>query len=122
NLRWLCGQVSNRLRTRADAGLARAVGGAYEGGPWCAERVEDRRTAHGLGGTATRMPGHKRAQIARLGPDRTDATHLPRNEETRRCCYQRVSLDAPGRIRTCDLALRRRALYPLSYGRSGAQA
>ena len=25
--------------------------------------------------------------------------------------------DAPGRIRTCDLALRRRALYPLSYGR-----
>ena len=25
---------------------------------------------------------------------------------------------APGRIRTCDLALRRRALYPLSYGRS----
>ncbi len=27
--------------------------------------------------------------------------------------------DAPGRIRTFDLALRRRALYPLSYGRSG---
>ena len=26
---------------------------------------------------------------------------------------------APGRIRTSDLALRRRALYPLSYGRSG---
>src|SRR2546430_14816844 len=26
-------------------------------------------------------------------------------------------LDAPGRIRTCDLALRRRALYPLSYRR-----
>ena len=25
--------------------------------------------------------------------------------------------DAPGRIRTCGLALRRRALYPLSYGR-----
>src|SRR5215212_1633992 len=25
--------------------------------------------------------------------------------------------DAPGRIRTCDLSLRRRALYPLSYGR-----
>ena len=25
--------------------------------------------------------------------------------------------NAPGRIRTCDLALRRRALYPLSYGR-----
>jgi hypothetical protein len=27
---------------------------------------------------------------------------------------------APGRNRTCDLALRRRALYPLSYGRGGA--
>jgi hypothetical protein len=25
--------------------------------------------------------------------------------------------NAPGRIRTCDLSLRRRALYPLSYGR-----
>jgi hypothetical protein len=24
---------------------------------------------------------------------------------------------APGKIRTCDLSLRRRALYPLSYGR-----
>ena len=29
--------------------------------------------------------------------------------------------DAPGRIRTFDLALRRRALYPLSYGRSRRQ-
>ena len=28
---------------------------------------------------------------------------------------------APGRNRTCDLALRRRALYPLSYRRSGGQ-
>jgi hypothetical protein len=27
------------------------------------------------------------------------------------------SSDAPGRIRTCDLSLRRRTLYPLSYGR-----
>ncbi len=26
-------------------------------------------------------------------------------------------LNAPGKIRTCDLSLRRRALYPLSYGR-----
>ena len=25
---------------------------------------------------------------------------------------------APGKIRTCDLSLRRRALYPLSYGRN----
>ena len=30
--------------------------------------------------------------------------------------------DAPGRIRTCDLSLRRRALYPLSYGRVRTQA
>src|SRR6266511_3753544 len=29
--------------------------------------------------------------------------------------------NAPGRNRTCDLALRRRALYPLSYGRSRGQ-
>jgi hypothetical protein len=29
-------------------------------------------------------------------------------------------LFAPGRIRTSDLALRRRALYPLSYGRGDA--
>ena len=28
-----------------------------------------------------------------------------------------VSRDAPGMIRTCDLCLRRAALYPLSYGR-----
>ena len=26
---------------------------------------------------------------------------------------------APGMIRTCDLCLRRAALYPLSYGRAG---
>ena len=28
---------------------------------------------------------------------------------------------APGKIRTCDLCLRRAALYPLSYGRAGAK-
>jgi hypothetical protein len=28
-----------------------------------------------------------------------------------------VRISAPGRIRTCDLSLRRRTLYPLSYGR-----
>ena len=32
-----------------------------------------------------------------------------------------ATLDAPGRNRTCDLALRRRALYPLSYGRRERQ-
>ncbi len=30
--------------------------------------------------------------------------------------------DAPGRIRTCDLLLRRQALYPLSYGRGSRAA
>ena len=34
---------------------------------------------------------------------------------------QRQARHAPGRIRTFDLALRRRALYPLSYGRSSRQ-
>jgi hypothetical protein len=31
--------------------------------------------------------------------------------------FQLAAAYAPGRNRTCDLALRRRALYPLSYGR-----
>jgi hypothetical protein len=33
-----------------------------------------------------------------------------------------VCTNAPGRNRTCDLALRRRALYPLSYRRSEGQS
>jgi hypothetical protein len=32
-------------------------------------------------------------------------------------CGTVENLSAPGKIRTCDLSLRRRALYPLSYGR-----
>src|SRR6266536_2855262 len=32
-----------------------------------------------------------------------------------------LSRGAPGMIRTCDLCLRRAALYPLSYGRAGAK-
>jgi hypothetical protein len=31
-------------------------------------------------------------------------------------------MNAPGRIRTCDLALRRRTLYPLSYRRGSSQS
>lgn len=42
-----------------------------------------------------------------IGPANTSA--FPRNE----------ALHAPGRNRTCDLALRRRTLYPLSYRREG---
>src|SRR5215208_592589 len=34
----------------------------------------------------------------------------------------RLRDDAPGKIRTCDLCLRRAALYPLSYGRLGASS
>ena len=34
--------------------------------------------------------------------------------------YRKAASDAPGMIRTCDLCLRRAALYPLSYGRSEA--
>ena len=34
----------------------------------------------------------------------------------------RVRRDAPGRIRTSDLSLRRRTLYPLSYGRGPTKA
>ena len=34
-----------------------------------------------------------------------------------RAAYDNAAVHAPGRIRTSDLALRRRALYPLSYGR-----
>ena len=41
----------------------------------------------------------------------------PASERVRRCAEY-----APGRIRTCGLALRRRALYPLSYGRSAAES
>src|SRR6185312_14257206 len=33
----------------------------------------------------------------------------------------RESSSAPGKIRTCDLSLRRRALYPLSYGRGSVE-
>ncbi len=36
--------------------------------------------------------------------------------------HQRHPASAPGKIRTCDLSLRRRALYPLSYGRQGRLA
>ena len=49
---------------------------------------------------------------------RCEATPHARKVRQRRDGVSRC--DAPGRIRTSDLALRRRALYPLSYGRSGA--
>ena len=56
-----------------------------------------------------------RRRRARAGgrPGGADDRRLTRRLATRR--------SAPGTIRTCDLCLRRAALYPLSYGRSGAE-
>src|SRR5215213_481072 len=49
-----------------------------------------------------------------------------RNSESFPPSFQQIPAnrggDAPGRNRTCDLALRRRALYPLSYRRSWAKS
>ena len=54
-----------------------------------------------------------------------DTSGYDRREDARGCephDVQRLpAISAPGRIRTCDLALRRRALYPLSYGRGRPQ-
>ena len=36
-----------------------------------------------------------------------------------RAAHGSAGVNAPGRNRTCDLALRRRTLYPLSYRREG---
>lgn len=47
-----------------------------------------------------------------------DRTPEPVTEQEERCHFDNVG--APGRIRTFDLALRRRALYPLSYEGTGA--
>ena len=69
--------------------------------------------------------GGLRAAPARSGPRaRGDR---PARDLTRPACRvprgtghrYRVFADAPGKIRTCDLCLRRAALYPLSYGRRG---
>src|SRR6266487_2158214 len=49
---------------------------------------------------------------------------LPFDDEAGRVCSRRLDaggVSAPGMIRTCDLCLRRAALYPLSYGRAEAQ-
>jgi Phage integrase family len=48
-----------------------------------------------------------------LSPTTPDTTSEPVANQLI-CRYSR---DAPGKIRTCDLPLRRRTLYPLSYGR-----
>ena len=60
-----------------------------------------------------------------LGPGETTRRRrgdsLERNADESRKASEGGGLSAdiaPGRNRTCDLALRRRALYPLSYGRS----
>ena len=40
----------------------------------------------------------------------------------RRTSLECGARDTPGQVRTCDLSLRRRALYPLSYGRFGRRS
>ena len=56
------------------------------------------------------------AKRFRRGVDVTaSGRRAPRNEKTP--VSAGVSCHAPGMIRTCDLCLRRAALYPLSYGR-----
>ena len=48
--------------------------------------------------------------------------HRGQNDLDRHRALNTKASHAPGRNRTCDLALRRRALYPLSYRRSGAKS
>ena len=65
---------------------------------------------------------HRRKSRSGTGPARRA---LSRPSDTTDPRFQAVpawpaALNAPGRNRTCDLALRRRALYPLSYGRLGS--
>ncbi len=63
-----------------------------------------------------RGPGHERDP----GRRRRCRTRVrPRGGSGRRDSPARRARSAPGMIRTCDLCLRRAALYPLSYGRSG---
>ena len=63
----------------------------------CSQRFEIRRPARPQSALMARSPPRERG----------------RRRFTGRTC------DAPGKIRTCDLCLRRAALYPLSYGRGG---
>src|SRR5205085_9769846 len=48
------------------------------------------------------------------------ARRVPASSSPKTLVRAEVRADAPGMIRTCDLCLRRAALYPLSYGREGA--
>ncbi len=52
----------------------------------------------------------------------TDLKPQPTKSPTSVSLHHIDSASAPGKIRTCDLSLRRRALYPLSYGRGQAQS
>src|SRR5438105_2934131 len=53
-------------------------------------------------------------QPLRRPPRRADARRHPGDG-----AHAEAGRHAPGMIRTCDLCLRRAALYPLSYGREG---
>ena len=65
------------------------------------------------------------ASLPRFGLRQRKALGLPRwgRPSARTCGRSKPRrVDAPGRNRTCDLALRRRALYPLSYRRGAAKS
>jgi hypothetical protein len=88
---------------------AKCLGGSqtpHTAGPWDTPRPPSNsaRIRH-------RYP--TRAADNRTRPDRAESPG-PRNSLVTGLSSL-VNLGAPGRIRTCDLPLRRRALYPLSY-------
>jgi integrase len=107
------------VHRQQDAALAQ-LSGADDLAP-----LPDRLTPHGLRHTCTSIlialgedPGFVMDQIGHADP--TFALRVYRHSMRRDGDDLAGLLGyAPGRIRTCDLALRRRALYPLSYGRSG---
>ena len=81
-------------------------------------------TARGDAARAPLVPGALRAADAAVGPP---VRRRSRRAQQGAARVQRdpaapARRDAPDWIRTSDLALRRRALYPLSYGRSGSLA
>ena len=64
-------------------------------------------------------PGLEMAVGGRRALQRPTSSLNRRSLQTPNPAPAKANLHAPGKIRTCDLSLRRRALYPLSYGRRG---
>ena len=74
------------------------------------------RTRSGASSTAG-CAACSRATLQKQEPIRGSAATTPVHEKG---AVSNAFDDAPGRNRTCDLSLRRRTLYPLSYGRRGS--